>query len=89
MFEAKTVVSVRQDNIFINDAPTYAGRSGVEGMLFNVRTVNSTFDDTLGEVDWRDDDGSHPENDFAGYGKWGSPDSAFANTQRFIDALDQ
>ncbi|MCK4624231.1 MAG: hypothetical protein KAV00_02900 [Phycisphaerae bacterium] len=89
MFKAKTFVAVKQDKIFINDAPTYAGKSGVEGMLFNVRTVNSTFDDTLGKVDWWDDDGSHPGNAFAGYGKWASPDSAFANTERFIAALEQ
>ncbi len=88
MFEANTVVTVEQEKIFINDAPTYPGTDRAEGFLFNVRTVNATFDDTLGKVDWWDDDGSHPENGHANYGKWVSPDSAFANTERFISALD-
>jgi len=58
-------------------------------MLFNIRTVNATFDDTLGKVDWGDDDGTHPENDSAGYGPWRSPESAFENTRRFIAALPE
>jgi hypothetical protein len=57
--------------------------------LFNVRTVNATFDDTLNQVDWFDDDGQRPENGYAGYGKWESPASAEANTARFIRALPQ
>ena len=52
-----------------------------------MRTVNATFDDTLGRVDWFDDDGSRPENGQAGYGLWRSPASAEANTDRFLDGL--
>jgi len=58
MPQARTHVSADGETILINGEPTYAG-TGVEGLLFNVRTVNATFDDTLGEVDWWDDDGSH------------------------------
>ena len=86
MFEAATRVSTDGEKVLINGRPTYAG-TGVEGLLFNLRTVNATFDDTLGKVDWWDDDGSHAENDKAGYGPWRSPESAAANTGRFIDAL--
>ncbi len=89
MFEPRTNVSVNDGEIHINGAPTYPGAARAEGLLFNVRTVNATFDDTLGKVDWWDDDGSHPENDFANYGKWVSPESAFANTERFIAALGE
>lgn len=89
MYNAQTTVSIDGPKILINGQPTYKGRAPVEGLLFNVRTVNATFDDTLGQVDWWDDDGSHPENDHAGYGKWTSPDSAFANTERYIKALPE
>ena len=89
MFEADTRVSVAGEKICINGKPTYPGNPRIEGLLFNVRVVNATFDDTAGKVDWWDDDGSHPENDCAGCGKWVSPDSAFANTQRFIAALPE
>ena len=89
MFKPKTNVSVNGGEIHINGAPTYPGSARAEGRLFNVRTINATFDDTLGKVGWWDDDGSHPENDFANYGRWVSPESAFANTERFIAALDQ
>jgi len=87
MFRAQTTVSFDGACILVNGRPTYEGNESVEGLLFNVRTVNATFDDTLGQVDWFDDDGSRPENDHAGYGPWRSPESAFANTERFIDAL--
>ncbi len=86
MFKAKTAISFDGEKILINGLATYQGTS-VEGQLFNVRTVNATFDDLLGKVDWWDDDGHHPENDLAGYGKWIPGASAAANTQRFIDAL--
>jgi len=89
MFHAKTRVSIEGEKVLINDRPTYPGAPEVEGLLFNIRTVNATFDDTLGEVDWWDDDGSHRQNARAGYGKWSSPESAFANTERFIAALPQ
>jgi hypothetical protein len=71
----------------VNGQLTYPGTGRAEGLLFNVRTVNATFDDTLGRVDWWDDDGSLAGNDHAGYGEWSSPESAYANTQRFVDAL--
>ena len=89
MYDAQTTVSVDGTRILINGEPTYKGCEQVEGLLFNVRTVNATFDDTLGKVDWFDDDGSRPENDHAGYGKWESPGSAVANTERFVKALPE
>ena len=88
MFDATTKLSIEGEKVLINGEPTYKGTS-VEGLLLNVRTVNATFDDTLGEVDWWDDDGSHEENARAGYGKWSSPDSAPANTKRFIAVLPE
>ncbi|MCZ6680501.1 MAG: hypothetical protein O7E52_24990 [Candidatus Poribacteria bacterium] len=88
MYVAQTTVSLEGTKIFINGQPTYSGTS-VEGLLFNIRTVNATFDDTLGQVNWWDDDGSHPENDHAGYGQWQSSASASANTERFIAALPE
>lgn len=86
MLEADTHVSFDGERILINGSPTYPG-TAAEGLLYNVRTVNATFDDTLGKVDWWDDDGTHAENDCAGYGVWKSPDSAFANTERYIEGL--
>ena len=89
MYDAQTHLSIDGTRFLINGRPTYPGNERAEGLLFNIRTVNATFDDTLGEVDWWDDDGSCAGNDFAGYGKWASPGSATANTQRFIDALPE
>ena len=86
--DARTEVSVDGTRILVDGRPTYPG-SRAEGGLFNIRTVNATFDDTLGEVSWWDDDGSHPENDRAGYGTWRSPRSAFDNTRRFVEALPE
>jgi hypothetical protein len=83
----QTTISFAGTRILINGRLTYAGRAAVEGLLFNLRTVNATFDDTLGRVAWWDDDGSRPENGHAGYGPWRSPESATANTARFIEAL--
>ena len=87
MFQAQTEIGIKGTGFTINGRPTYAGRGAVEGLLYNVRTVNATFDDTLGIVDWFDDDGSRPENDHAGYGKWVSPTSAYANTMRYLAGL--
>jgi len=87
MYKAQTNVSFDGTKILINGELTYKGHQQVEGLLFNVRTVNATFDDTLGKVNWWDDDGSQPGNDYAGYGKWSSPHSAFANTERYIKGL--
>lgn len=89
MQATKTTVSFDGARILINGQPTYGGREQIEGLLFNIRTVNATFDDTLGVVDWWDDDGSLEGNDHAGYGKWSSPESAAANTQRFVAALPE
>ncbi len=84
-----TKVSFNGTRVYINGRPTYENNRYIEGLLYNVRTVNATFDDTLGKADFWDDDGTHPENGFAGYGKWISPESAEANTKRFIEALPQ
>ena len=89
MNNAKTNLSVDGTKFLINGQPTYKGQKKVEGFLFNIRTVNATFDDTINNVDWWDDDGSQAGNNYAGYGKWVSPDSAIANTQRYVDALPE
>ena len=47
-----TELSIQGTQFILDGQPTYAGRPGVEGLLFNVRTVNATFDDTLGQVNW-------------------------------------
>jgi hypothetical protein len=45
----KTIVEIREDKFFINDQPTYEGRSWkgnqVEGLLMNSRMVQGIFDD--------------------------------------------
>ena len=87
MFEASTTVSVDGTRFAINGQPTYRGRGPAEGLLFNIRTVNATFDDTLGAVRWWDDDGSQAGNGYAGYGAWRSPQSAEENTARYVRAL--
>lgn len=68
MQNPQTTVSFEGTRVLINGQLTYKDREQVKGLLFNLRTVNATFDDTLGKVSWWDDDGSHPENDYAGYG---------------------
>ena len=82
-----TEIAVQDTRFTLDGQLTYPGRAGVEGLLFNVRTVNATFDDTLGRVDWWDDDGTQPGNGSAGYGPWTSPASAEANTARYIAGL--
>jgi hypothetical protein len=84
-----TSVSFQGKRILINGEVTYQGCPEAEGLLFNVRTVHATFDDTLGQTDYWDDDGTHPENGYAGFGKWISPESAEANTARFIEKLPE
>ena len=83
-----TEISIQGTRFLIGGRPTYSG-ANVEGLLFNVRTVNATFDDTLGRVDWWDDDGSQAGNGCAGYGPWSSPASAEANTRRYIAGLPE
>jgi hypothetical protein len=50
----KTEVSIRGDQFFLNGKPTYAGRTWkgqrVEGLLFNSRMVQATFDDLNSET---------------------------------------
>ena len=82
----QTHVEIAGAQFKINGELTYGG-TDCEGMLFNVRTVNATFDDTLGKVDWFDDPGDREGNDRSGYGKWTSPASADANTDRYIEGL--
>ena len=45
----KTLVSVQGDDFYINERPTYAGRTyngwRIEGLLFNSRMVQGIFDD--------------------------------------------
>lgn len=89
MPESQTSVSFSGTRILINDHLTHQGRENAEGLLFNLRMVNATFDDTLGQVSWWDDDGSRQENSHAGYGQWRSPESALANTQRFTQVLPE
>jgi len=89
MFQSQTEIGIDDTGFLINGERTYRGCGEIEGFLFNVRTVNATFDDTLGKVDWFDDDGSRPENGRAGYGSWIVPDSADANTARYIHGLRQ
>ena len=89
LYPAQTAVSIDGERFLINGQPTYRGQELIEGLLFNVRTVNATFDDTLGKVDWWDDDGALAGNDNAGYGKWVSPASALANTERYVKALPE
>ena len=66
MYKAQTNVSFDGTEILINGELTYQRWNSskrhqqIEGLLFNVRTVNATFDDTLGKVNWWDDDGSQP-----------------------------
>lgn len=81
------LLAIDGERFLLNGEVTCRGRAHVEGLLYNIRTVNATFDDTLGRCDYFDDDGSRPENRHAGFGKWISPASADANTDRFIAAL--
>lgn len=79
----KTRVTFNGTKILISGQKTYKGQKFAEGLLFNIRTVNATFDDTYGKIHFWDDDGTRPENCYSGYGLWLSPDSAFKNTLRF------
>ena len=84
----QTHVEIDGTRFLVNGQPTYQG-TDVQGLLFNVRTVNATFDDTLSKVNWFDDDGSRPENGCAGHGPWRSPGSAEANTRRYVEGLSE
>jgi len=75
----RTTVSIRGDAFVINGAPTYAGRTWqgkkIEGLLFNSRMVQGTFDDL------------NPET----VGRWAYPDTktwdAERNNREFLAAM--
>lgn len=74
-----TTIAIEGDEFLINGQPTYAGRfwngHRIQGLLFNARTVQATFDD------------ANPET----RGRWVYPDSGTwdpeRNTREFINAL--
>jgi len=76
---AKTTVSIEGQRFLINGAPTYKDRvwkgAPIEGLLFNARMVQATFDD------WNPDTISY----------WAYPDTGVwdpvRNTAEFIDAM--
>jgi hypothetical protein len=77
----KTAVSIHEEAFHINGQPTYAGRTWkgnkIEGLLFNSRMVQATFDD-------RNPDTVH---------QWAYPDTeqwdARRNTREFIAAMPE
>lgn len=77
----KTVVSIRGDQFYINDSPTYPGRyyegKKVEGLLMNSRMVNGIFDDLNVEnsVNYKYED----------TGVW----DADRNTSEFVAAMEE
>ena len=76
----KTVVSIRGDEFYINDKPTYEGRywkgNKIQGLLMNSRMVQGIFDDL------------NPETrqlfEYPDTRKW-DPDR---NTREFVEAMD-
>lgn len=76
----ETTVSIKGNQFFINDKPTYEGRTWqghkIEGLLFNSRMVQGIFDDL------------NPET----AGRWKYPDTdtwdADRNTDEFVAAMD-
>ena len=85
----QTVVDISGEDFLINGQLTYSTiptcPTSMHGLLFNVRSVNATFDDLDDALPagFLDDPGDRPGNNYAGYGTW-DPD---ANTDRFIAAL--
>ncbi len=77
--ESQTQVSIVGDRFHINGRPTYAGRiwngKKIEGLLFNSRVVQATFDDL------------NPET----RGRWAYPDTKFwdadRNLREFLAAM--
>jgi hypothetical protein len=77
----RTDVAIRDDGFVINGDPTYAGRAWnglkIEGLLFNARMVQATFDDL------------NPET----AGKWAYPDTGKWDPERqnreFVAALEE
>lgn len=78
---AKTTVSIQGDAFHINGRPTYAGRTWqgkkIEGLLFNSRMVQGTFDDLNQETRGR--------WAYSDTGKW----DADRNTREFLDAMPE
>ncbi|MCK4965489.1 hypothetical protein KAS50_00580, partial [bacterium] len=80
-FQRKTEVSIKGDKFYINDIPTYKGRTWngiqIEGLLFNSRMVQGIFDDLNPETRelW-----AYPDTK-----KW-EPDR---NTDEFVKAMDE
>jgi hypothetical protein len=78
---ARTDVSIKGDQFFINGKPTYPGRTykgmRIEGLLMNVRTVQATFDDLNPET--------RPKWVYPDTGKW-DPER---NVREFIAALPE
>jgi hypothetical protein len=76
---AKTSVSIKADEFYLNGIPTYSGRmfrdKKIQGLLLNSRMVQGIFDDNNPETRTR----------------WAYPDTgvwdANRNTQEFIDAM--
>jgi hypothetical protein len=76
----RTAVSIRGDGFLLNGEPTYAGRSWnglkIEGLLFNSRMVQATFDDLNPETRNR---WAYPDK-----GRW-DPDR---QNREFVSALE-
>lgn len=76
-----TEVAIRGDAFLINGKPTYAGRTWqgrkVEGLLFNSRMVQATFNDLNPQT--------RPNWDYPDTGRW----DAERNTREFLAALPE
>ena len=46
-----TLVTIQDPRFPIDGQPTYAGRTSVEGLLFNLRTVDAPFEGALGRAE--------------------------------------
>ena len=79
--QQKTVISIRGDAFYVNDKPTYAGRTWkgnkIQGLLMNSRMVQGIFDDLNPETRERF---VYPDTR-----KW-DPDR---NTTEFVEAMDE
>ena len=80
-FQRKTEVSIKGDKFYINDIPTYKGRTWngiqIEGLLFNSRMVQGIFDDLNPETRelW-----AYPDTK-----KWDTD----RNTSEFVKAMEE
>lgn len=77
----QTVVSIEGEKFYINNKPTYQGRSWqgypIEGLLFNSRMVQGIFDDLNPQ--------SSKQWNYPDTGAW----SADRNTNEFVAAMDE